>query len=265
MGVIKSQRPGPSENKLCGHIRATPINKIEIEMTTSTDRSVDLNLSSSNWSSVDIDDETIEMELAVGASPPLAEIEEDEEEEEEDLLDYDDDDDDSMISGDYTEDETMSPEMTRRPISIYSSTSRGIENMNMLGLSELSDVGDNEEFDTTEDEEEEEVREELTKCCGQGTVRKIKGALIGFAKATITVIYKVYAMMTPKQKMVIAGAATAAVMSMVGIEKDVATESVDDDEVDVADEGEDEMTTTDVVKDVASDLINVIIDNIEEK
>lgn len=226
---------------------------------------------------MDIDDEKIEMELAVGGSPPLAEIEEKEEEEDEedddddddenadedDLLDYDDDDDDddeeSMMSGDYTEDESMPPEIIGR------SASAGFEDMNNLGLSELSDVGEDEEFDVTEEEEEK-----TTKCCGKGTMRKIRGALIGFLKAAATVIYKVYAMMTPKQKMVIAGAATAAVMSMVGIEREEAvTEGDDDYEADVetvadGEEGEDEMTTTDVIKDVASDFIHVIIDNIDK-
>lgn len=228
-------------------------------MATSIDKSVEPNLTSSNWSSVDIGDESLELELAASASPPMAVPEE----EEDDLLDYDceDDDDDSMISGDYTEDEDLPPESVERPVPSYSSVSEG--DMNMLGLSELSDAEG--------ESEEEEEGEETTKCCGKGALRKIKGVLIGFAKAAVSVIYKVYAMMTPKQKMVMAGAATAAVMSMVGIEKEetVSASEVGDDEaagvtVSTDGEDEDEMTTTDVMKDVASDLIHVIMDTIDK-
>lgn len=224
-------------------------------MATSAERSGDSVLTLSNWSSVDIADDDHEMGLPVSASPPLASIEEEEEEEEDDLLDYDDDDDDDV-----------SPEMAGRPI--YSSASGGVEDMNMLGLSELSDVGENEEFDVTEDEEEEED-DTTTKCCGKGTMRKIKCAFVRFAKATVAIIYKVYTMMTPKQKMVIAGAATAAVMSLVGIEREettttaAAAEGAADEAVGPSD-GEDEMTTTDVMKDVASDFIHVVLDTIDK-
>ena len=223
-------------------------------MATSTDRSVDLDSSSSNWSSVDIDDKSVEAELTVGASPPMAVIAE----EEEDLVDYDDDDDDdSMISGDYTEDEDTPPEPAGRPI--YSSVFGGVEDMNKLGLSELSDAGDS---DVTEVDEEEE---ETTKCCGKGALRKIKSALTRFAAAAATIIYRVYAMMTPKQKMVIVGAATAAVMSMVGIEREEAvTEGDVDDEVATDGEGNDELTPSDVMKDVASDFIHVFMDSIDK-
>lgn len=234
-------------------------------MASSTNIISNSNSNSSNWSSVDIDDE---MELSGGLAPPMAEIEEEDEEEDEVLLDYeddeeDDDDDDSMISGDYPGDEDLPPEETRRPISIYTSASGGVEDANTLGLSELSDT---EDLDVAEEEKEEE--EETTKCCGKGAMKKIKGAFIGFARAAVAIIYKVYAMMTPKQKMVIVGAATAAMMSMVGVEKETITDSADADstvadDTPMAGEGEDAMTPTDVLKDVASDVIEVIMDSID--